>query len=38
VSIGVIFDMSGSMTSKIDRAREAVVEFFRPPTLKMSSS
>ncbi len=29
VSIGVIFDMSGSMTSKIDRAREAVVEFFK---------
>jgi len=27
--IGVIFDMSGSMTSKIDRAREAVVEFFK---------
>ncbi len=29
VSIGVIFDMSGSMSSKIDRAREAVVEFFK---------
>jgi Ca-activated chloride channel family protein len=29
VSIGVIFDMSGSMGSKIDRAREAVVEFFK---------
>jgi Ca-activated chloride channel homolog len=29
VSIGVIFDMSGSMTDKIDRAREAVVEFCR---------
>jgi Ca-activated chloride channel homolog len=29
VSIGVIFDMSGSMTSKIERAREAVVEFFK---------
>jgi Ca-activated chloride channel family protein len=29
VSLGVIFDMSGSMTSKIDRAREAVVEFFK---------
>ena len=25
VSIGVIFDMSGSMSSKIERAREAVV-------------
>jgi Ca-activated chloride channel family protein len=29
VSIGVIFDMSGSMVSKIDRAREAVMEFFK---------
>ncbi len=29
VSIGVIFDMSGSMGTKIDRAREAVVEFFK---------
>ncbi|MGH9510543.1 MAG: VWA domain-containing protein [Terriglobales bacterium] len=29
VSIGVIFDMSGSMSSKIDRAREAVSEFFK---------
>ncbi len=29
VSIGVIFDMSGSMSSKIDRAKEAVVEFFK---------
>ena len=29
VSIGVIFDMSGSMVSKIERAREAVVEFFK---------
>ncbi len=29
VSIGVIFDMSGSMSSKIDRARDAVVEFFK---------
>src|SRR5208283_1202488 len=28
VSIGVIFDMSGSMSSKIERAREAQVEFF----------
>lgn len=27
VSLGVIFDMSGSMVSKIERAREAVVEF-----------
>jgi Ca-activated chloride channel homolog len=29
VSLGVIFDMSGSMNSKIERAREAVVEFFK---------
>jgi Ca-activated chloride channel family protein len=29
VSLGVIFDMSGSMSSKIDRARDAVVEFFK---------
>jgi Ca-activated chloride channel family protein len=29
VSIGVIFDMSGSMNSKIERAREAVMEFFK---------
>ncbi|HWY56792.1 MAG TPA: VWA domain-containing protein [Terriglobales bacterium] len=29
VSIGVIFDMSGSMASKIERAREAVIEFFK---------
>src|SRR5271156_2452431 len=29
VSIGVIFDMSGSMSSKIERAREAVVQFFK---------
>lgn len=29
VSIGIIFDMSGSMTSKIERAREAVNEFLK---------
>ena len=29
VSLGVIFDTSGSMSSKIDRAREAVVEFLK---------
>ena len=28
VSLGVIFDVSGSMADKIDRARDAVVEFF----------
>jgi Ca-activated chloride channel homolog len=29
VSIGVIFDVSGSMATKIERAREAVIEFFK---------
>ncbi len=29
VSLGIIFDMSGSMSSKIDRAREAVGEFLK---------
>jgi Ca-activated chloride channel family protein len=29
LSLGVIFDMSGSMSDKIDKAREAVVEFFK---------
>jgi Ca-activated chloride channel homolog len=29
VSLGAIFDVSGSMTGKIERAREAVVEFFK---------
>jgi Ca-activated chloride channel family protein len=29
ISLGVIFDMSGSMSSKIARAREAVTEFLR---------
>lgn len=29
VSIGIIFDMSGSMGSKIERAREAVSEFLK---------
>jgi Ca-activated chloride channel family protein len=29
LSLGAIFDMSGSMASKIERAREAVVEFFK---------
>jgi Ca-activated chloride channel homolog len=29
ISLGVIFDMSGSMSNKIDKSREAVVEFFR---------
>ena len=29
ISLGVIFDMSGSMASKIERAREAVIEFLQ---------
>jgi Ca-activated chloride channel family protein len=29
ISLGVIFDMSGSMASKIERAREAVIDFFK---------
>jgi Ca-activated chloride channel homolog len=29
ISLGVIFDMSGSMSEKIAKAREAVVEFFK---------
>jgi Ca-activated chloride channel family protein len=29
VSLGVIFDSSGSMKSKMDRAKDAVVEFFK---------
>jgi Ca-activated chloride channel family protein len=29
ISLGVIFDMSGSMGNKIEKAREAVVEFFK---------
>src|SRR6516164_375145 len=29
VSLGVIFDVSGSMSNKIDKSRDAVVEFFK---------
>jgi len=29
ISLGVIFDMSGSMADKIEKAREAVIEFFK---------
>jgi Ca-activated chloride channel family protein len=29
ISLGVVFDMSGSMKDKIEKAREAVVEFFK---------
>ncbi|HYL16048.1 MAG TPA: VWA domain-containing protein [Terriglobales bacterium] len=34
VSLGVIFDTSGSMSSKIERAREAVMEFFKTANLR----
>jgi Ca-activated chloride channel family protein len=29
ISLGVIFDMSGSMGNKLDKSKEAVVEFFK---------
>ena len=29
ISLGVIFDVSGSMTDKIDKSRQSVVDFFR---------
>jgi len=29
ISIGVIFDFSGSMSNKIDKAREAALDFFK---------
>lgn len=29
ISLGVVFDMSGSMQDKIDKAKEAVIEFFK---------
>lgn len=29
ISLGVIFDHSGSMTDKIDKAKQAVIEFFK---------
>jgi Ca-activated chloride channel homolog len=29
ISIGVIFDFSGSMSNKVDKAREAAVQFFK---------
>jgi Ca-activated chloride channel homolog len=29
LSLGVIFDMSGSMSDKIEKSREAVIEFFK---------
>src|SRR3954465_7440939 len=29
ISIGVVFDLSGSMSNKLEKARQAVVQFFR---------
>ena len=29
ISLGVIFDVSGSMESKIDKAKEAIVDFLK---------
>lgn len=29
ISIGVIFDMSGSMSNKVDKARQAAIQFFK---------
>ena len=29
ISLGVIFDVSGSMSNKLDRSQEAVIEFFK---------
>jgi Ca-activated chloride channel family protein len=29
ISLGVVFDVSGSMSNKIDKSRDAVVEFFK---------
>ena len=29
ISLGVIFDLSGSMKNKVDKAKEAVIEFFK---------
>ena len=38
VSLGVIFDSSGSMSSKMERAKEAVSEFFKTATRRTSFS
>ena len=37
VSIGVIFDMSGSMSDKVDKARQAAVQFMRTFRVACSS-
>ena len=38
ISIGVIFDFSGSMANKIGKAREAACNFSRPPTRRTNFS
>jgi len=37
VSIGLIFDMSGSMSDKLAKARQAAVQFLQPLTRGMNS-
>jgi len=37
ISIGVIFDLSGSMANKVGKAREAALQFSRLPIRKTSS-
>jgi Ca-activated chloride channel family protein len=34
ISLGVIFDLSGSMKTKIEKAREAVVQFFKTANIQ----
>ena len=38
VSLGVIFDSSGSMNTKMDRAKDAVIEFFKTANPQMNFS
>jgi len=38
ISLGVILDLSGSMTNKIGKARAAIMEFSKPLTKMMTSS
>jgi len=37
VTIGIVFDLSGSMNSKFNRSRRALSEFLRTPTRRTSS-
>jgi len=36
ISVGVIFDCSGSMGGKLQKSRMAVAQFFRTPTRRTS--